>query len=65
MEEKTWYEKLGQFLLEIGAGFSVSGLGSLLIPEVLHLFFVFIGGIVGTIAVHIARRWCKKHLPFN
>lgn len=52
-DQKSILEKIGELLIEIGAGFSVSGLGSLLIPEVLHLFFVVIGGILGTVAVHL------------
>lgn len=51
------------FFQELLAGFGLSGLGAMLLPELLHLFFVIIGGFIGTIVVHLSRRWAKRIFP--
>ncbi len=60
---KEKFKVIYNFLLELFAGFGLSGIGAALIPELIHLVFVIITGIVGTIVVHLTRRWVNKKFP--
>ncbi len=47
-------------IIEVIGGFTLSGIASLLVPEIVHLFFIIIGGFVGTVTIHYTRKWLKE-----
>lgn len=60
-------EDLTNFLEEISkalaGGFGLSGLGAVLLPEVIHAIFVVITGFVGAIVIYFTNRFLKKMYP--
>jgi hypothetical protein len=60
------FEELKAGFYDMVAGFTLSGLGAVIAPEIIHLFFVILGGLLGTLAVNISREvlwpWIKKKL---
>jgi hypothetical protein len=44
-------------------GFSISGFGATIIPELIHLGFVVGGGLISTVVIFFASRWLKKTFP--
>lgn len=60
---KEKFKVIIEFFQELLAGFGLSGLGAMLLPELIHLVFVIISGIIGTIVIHLTRRWVNKKFP--
>ena len=54
-EKKSLVDVLVEYFWESVGGFSISSLGAIIAPEIIHLFFVIIGGVCGTVAIHYTR----------
>lgn len=57
-----------EWLEDAFGGFTLSGVAAIIIPEFIHLFFIILGGFIGTICIHITKvfflppitNWIKK-----
>lgn len=56
---RTNWEKLTEFAWEALGGFTLSWAIPIFWQEVIHLIFVIIGGIVGTVTIHYTRKFIK------
>lgn len=52
----AWLDNIWEWIKETIGGFTLTGIGSIIAPEIIHTGFVLLGGVLGTIAIHITRK---------
>lgn len=63
MTKEDIYKAIDEILVSISAGFTLSGVGALIVPEVIHAIFVIITGCIGAVVIYFTNRFLKQRFP--